>query len=234
MNCVVMSDSTCDFSAPQAKLEGVRIIPFHYEDAAGRLPHVSGPGLRAHLPSEARRDRVDSARIREALNRKPVRRAGRETSLAAKRRQRRQHQCRSSHVLNPFFSVQRHDGEGCGAIVGDVQAAPPYARRKRRIYSCFPAKRQARRRRYAESMNGSPAQADRDPQIRRRSRRCPHCHRAGLHLLPLHQLSVSLGRSELLYPARAGNAHRAHGADRAHRADAAHRADKAVRGDTAH
>lgn len=37
MNCVVMSDSTCDFSAPQAKLEGVRIIPFHYEDAAGRL-----------------------------------------------------------------------------------------------------------------------------------------------------------------------------------------------------
>ena len=37
MNCVVMSDSTCDFSAPQAKLEGVRIIPFHSEDAAGRL-----------------------------------------------------------------------------------------------------------------------------------------------------------------------------------------------------
>ena len=37
MNCVVMSDSTCDFSAPQAKLEGGRIIPFHYEDAAGRL-----------------------------------------------------------------------------------------------------------------------------------------------------------------------------------------------------
>ena len=37
MNCVVMSDSPCDFSAPQAKLEGVRIIPFHYEDAAGRL-----------------------------------------------------------------------------------------------------------------------------------------------------------------------------------------------------
>ncbi len=37
MNCVVMSDSTCDFSAPQAKLEDVRIIPFHYEDAAGRL-----------------------------------------------------------------------------------------------------------------------------------------------------------------------------------------------------
>lgn len=37
MNCVVMSDSTCDFSAPQAKLEGVRIIPFHYEDAAGQL-----------------------------------------------------------------------------------------------------------------------------------------------------------------------------------------------------
>lgn len=37
MNCVVMSDSTCDFSAPQAKLECVRIIPFHYEDAAGRL-----------------------------------------------------------------------------------------------------------------------------------------------------------------------------------------------------
>jgi DegV family protein with EDD domain len=37
LNCVLMSDSTCDFSAPQAKLEGVRIIPFHYEDAAGRL-----------------------------------------------------------------------------------------------------------------------------------------------------------------------------------------------------
>lgn len=37
MKCVIMSDSTCDYSAPQARLEDVRIIPFHYEDAAGRI-----------------------------------------------------------------------------------------------------------------------------------------------------------------------------------------------------
>ena len=37
MGCVIMSDSTCDYSAPQARLEGVRIVPFHYADAMGRL-----------------------------------------------------------------------------------------------------------------------------------------------------------------------------------------------------
>lgn len=37
MKCVIMSDSTCDFSAPQARMEDVRIVPFHYGDATGRL-----------------------------------------------------------------------------------------------------------------------------------------------------------------------------------------------------
>lgn len=33
--CVIMSDSTFDFSSFQAKVEGVRVVPFHYTDAHG-------------------------------------------------------------------------------------------------------------------------------------------------------------------------------------------------------
>jgi DegV family protein with EDD domain len=33
--CVIMSDSTFDFSSFQAKVEGVRVVPFHYTDARG-------------------------------------------------------------------------------------------------------------------------------------------------------------------------------------------------------
>ena len=35
MSCIIMSDSTFDFSSFQAKVEGVRVVPFHYTDARG-------------------------------------------------------------------------------------------------------------------------------------------------------------------------------------------------------
>jgi len=34
-SCIIMSDSTFDFSSFQAQVEGVRVVPFHYTDAHG-------------------------------------------------------------------------------------------------------------------------------------------------------------------------------------------------------